>query len=373
MDQHMDPDHGPVDRSSSLLVHRHPNCHQEYISKRHPNRISIINSFSVTFVIFSIILSTSSNLIQRTSCQRIPIIMSPGQYSTTPCNQPGFFDEDSPSLDDQPVEECCACDEAKYEVIFEGLWSKFTHPKDFPANSWLTHFSDMIGASHSSDFRMWEYGGYASEGLQEVVELGITKKLEAELKAESNKIRTIIKARGLWHPNLNGKTFAVFRVDKKHHLMSLVSMLGPSPDWFVGVSAMELCLRNCSWITEKVMNLYLWDAGTDSGQAYLSPNQPQIPHQRISRIMPVTNSNMSDSPFYDVTGSRMNPFARLTVSRQRMYEKPCDEENDITAGLSKSPSAQMDPDEDRREYCLKPSTNTLSQLSSDDFSDLFPL
>ncbi len=100
-------------------------------------------------------------------------------------------EEESESHDEQPeiIEECCACDEAKYEVTFEGLWSKYTHPKDFPQNGWLTHFSDIIGASHSADFRMWEYGGYASEGVRQVAELGVTKKLESELKAESNKIR----------------------------------------------------------------------------------------------------------------------------------------------------------------------------------------
>ncbi|RWS10095.1 spondin-1-like isoform X3, partial [Dinothrombium tinctorium] len=234
-------------------------------------------------------------------------------------------EEEVESLDEQPevLDECCACEEAKYEVIFEGLWSKHTHPKDFPTNYWLTHFSDIIGASHSSDFRMWEYGGYASEGFRQVAEMGVTKKLEAELKSESNKIRTIIKARGLWHPNLNGKTFAVFRVDRKHHLMSLVSMLGPSPDWIVGVSSLELCLKNCSWVAEKQMNLYLWDAGTDSGITYLSPNQPTIPQERIKRI---TSSypNNPESPFYDHTGAKMKPFAKLTVTRQRMYEKQCD-------------------------------------------------
>jgi len=33
--------------------------------------------------------------------------------------------------DDQgPIlQDCCACDEAKYEVTFEGLWSRNTHPK----------------------------------------------------------------------------------------------------------------------------------------------------------------------------------------------------------------------------------------------------
>lgn len=50
--------------------------------------------------------------------------------------------------------------------------------------------------------------------------------LESELKAESEHIRTIIKARGISYPNVTGKTFAVFRVDKQHHLMSLVSMIG---------------------------------------------------------------------------------------------------------------------------------------------------
>lgn len=43
---------------------------------------------------------------------------------------------------------------------------------------------------------------------------------------QSENIRTIIKARGISYPNVTGKTFAVFRVDRKHHLMSLVSMIG---------------------------------------------------------------------------------------------------------------------------------------------------
>lgn len=246
------------------------------------------------------------------------------------------------------LDECCACDEAKYEVIFEGLWSKYTHPKDFPTNFWLTHFSDIIGASHSTDFRMWEYGGYASEGLQQAAELGVTKKLEAELKQESNKIRTIIKARGLWYPNLNGKTFAVFRADRRHHLMSLVSMIGPSPDWIVGVSALELCLRNCSWAAEKTIDLFLWDAGTDSGMSYLSPNTPTVPHERIRRVTPM-NPDSVESPFYDPNNSAMKPFARLTVTRQRIYEKPCDEDNEI--GINRNPASiiQEDP---RGEPCF---------------------
>lgn len=66
------------------------------------------------------------------------------------------FCEDEQTLDETlagTVDPCCACDEAKYELTFEGLWSRNTHPKDFPSNNWLTRFSDIIGATHTEDYR----------------------------------------------------------------------------------------------------------------------------------------------------------------------------------------------------------------------------
>ncbi|CAH1390076.1 unnamed protein product [Nezara viridula] len=62
---------------------------------------------------------------------------------------------------EKQLTQCCACDEAKYEVSFEGLWSRQTHPKDFPEGE-NTRFSDVIGASHTSEYRdmrtMWSEG-----------------------------------------------------------------------------------------------------------------------------------------------------------------------------------------------------------------------
>lgn len=39
-------------------------------------------------------------------------------------------------------------------------------------------------------------------------------------------------------------------------------MIDPSPDWFLGVSGLELCLENCSWAESRTLELYPWDAGT---------------------------------------------------------------------------------------------------------------
>ena len=58
-------------------------------------------------------------------------------------------------------------------------------------------------------------------------------------------------------------------------------MLGPSPDWIVGVSALEMCLANYTWLDHKELYLYPWDAGVDDGVSYESPDQPSNPNQPI--------------------------------------------------------------------------------------------
>lgn len=61
---------------------------------------------------------------------------------------------------------------------------------------------------------------------------------------------------------------AEFSVDRARHLMSFLTMLGPSPDWNVGLSGEDLCTRDCGWVQRLVKDLVPWDAGTDSGVTY---------------------------------------------------------------------------------------------------------
>ena len=95
----------------------------------------------------------------------------------------------------------------------------------FLGKLWFDILFELFVINYSlyhSLLRVWEYGGYASKGLEQVAKWGSPRALESELKSQSLHIRTIIKARGLWFPNHNGKTFAVFRTDRKNHLVSLV-------------------------------------------------------------------------------------------------------------------------------------------------------
>ncbi|XP_061399989.1 spondin-1 [Musca vetustissima] len=226
------------------------------------------------------------------------------------------------------VDPCCACDEAKYEIVLERHWSRNTHPKDFPLQAWRTSFGTVIGASHTVDYSFWSYGSPASQGLQELAEHGSSAALEMEIKnqTDTGSIRTIIKAPGIkYKANVVGKTLATARVGPKHHMISLVTKINPSPDWILGVASMELCTANCRWIEEKVLNLYPWDVGTDSGPSYMSPDQAQKPPDVVRRI---TSSFPSDehSPFYDKTGTPMKPLATLRVTRKRTYGRCFDEQ-----------------------------------------------
>jgi len=233
-------------------------------------------------------------------------------------------EDDSPMAAPPLVEPCNACDEAKYEVIFEGLWSRHTHPKDFPVNEWQTQFSHLIGASHSIDYDLWKYGELASPALTMLAETGQTKKLEIDMKRFSKNIRSVIKARGLQQrSNVVGRTFAVFRMDATKHLLSLVSKIIPSPDWIVGVSMENLCLANGSWVDSRVVDLYPWDAGTRSGLTYQDTGVETLPRASIHRITSCT-PNDERSPFFDPTCAPVKPVARLHILKQREYKKQCE-------------------------------------------------
>jgi hypothetical protein len=60
-------------------------------------------------------------------------------------------------------------------------------------------------------------------------------------------------------------------------------MLAPSPDWFFGVSALDLC-EGGRWAAERTVELFAYDAGTDSGPSYKSPDADTQPREPIRRI-----------------------------------------------------------------------------------------
>ena len=174
---------------------------------------------------------------------------------------------------------------ATYELTFTATWSATTHPTNFPSGP---HFSGMIGGTHNSAVSFWSSGANASEGIKQMAELGAKGALRNEITQAINASNAdaIVDASGLNSPGVRTTTF---EIRPPWNLVTVTSMLAPSPDWFVGVSGLDLLDANGDWINSIEVDLFVYDAGTDSGPNYTSPNQPTNPREAIERI--------TDSPF----------------------------------------------------------------------------
>lgn len=114
---------------------------------------------------------------------------------------------------------------------------------------------------------------------------GATSKLKAELTAKKEMdpsyILQIFQGKSF---SSTGEETVQVEVDGMHSKVSLISMLGPSPDWFVGVDSMDLC-DNWSWRNMAVEeSLPPWDSGTDSGKRFQSPDEATVPPAKIAVI-----------------------------------------------------------------------------------------
>ncbi len=186
---------------------------------------------------------------------------------------------------------------ATYRVTFESAWSADTHPDGFPPDP---HYSPLIGAAHNEAASLWTVGGLASPGIEQMAETGGTSQLRGEvdgLIGEGTAL-SVLSGAGIDSP---GSTSFTFDLTEDYALVSLVTMVAPSPDWFVGVSGLNL-REGGDWTEERVVDLFAYDAGTDSGEDYTSPNQDTNPAEPIFRI--------EEAPF--VVNSELVPLGTFT-------------------------------------------------------------
>nr|XP_049696298.1 spondin-2 [Helicoverpa armigera] len=276
--------------------------------------------------------------------------------------------EDRRKADDmQPMENdnCQVCEDARYKLIFEGMWSFNTHPRMYPPKDLVARFSDVVGASHSKDFTLFKYNSDATGGLKLLAEQGNTTNLEVEISDKlGTAVRTIIKATA--PPMTNMTTVSTFRASRKHHMVSLATAIVPSPDWFLGVANLELCdAKTHVWAESVVFNLYPMDAGTDSGKKFDSSNEATAPAQPIS-------SAKIDA---DIPKELIKPFARLMFQLIRTYYNPNCTENPVFTeepgqGETDEPGDGDEGDGDGRDtttrYIPSPPTTTTTEEPSVD-------
>lgn len=197
-----------------------------------------------------------------------------------------------------------ATDSAQYRLTFNSTWSAATHPTDFPSPN--EHYSPLVGGTHDSGVTFWEPGGLATVGLKNVAETGGTGNMASEVNAaiSAGDAEFLLNGGGLG--SSPGATEMTFTITQSHPLVTMVTMIAPSPDWFVGIHGVNLFVDG-DWVDERSIPLLPYDAGTDDGATYASPNAASDPPQTIQPITgyPLENEG-SVAPFGSFTFSRIN-------------------------------------------------------------------
>ena len=162
---------------------------------------------------------------------------------------------------------------AAYRVHFRNHWSEAAFPTRFPAGA---HLTGIVGGTHATGFDFWAVGRPATLGIKNMAELGSKAALLDEV--------ALAVAAGQAEFALSGGGVALgvaevqldFTVSQRFPRVTLVSMLGPSPDWFTGVAGV-LLLRDGAWVTSLEMPMRVYDAGTDDGTDFIAPDLVTTP------------------------------------------------------------------------------------------------
>ncbi|MGI9457046.1 MAG: spondin domain-containing protein, partial [Aeoliella sp.] len=207
--------------------------------------------------------------------------------------------------------------EATYEATFESLWNGDDHPRNFPSSA---HFSPLVGASHAAGVNFWMAGDVATPGVESVAETGATGSFVNEVNAAVGRGDALQSITGTSSVFVGGTTTSnVFEVNSSYPLVTFLSMIAPSPDWFVGIHDYDL-RDGAGFAESRVFDFdTFYDAGTEEGSGFSTSNPATNPIDDISLVAGDDARDVfipSSPPGPGPRGqSELQPIARLTLTR----------------------------------------------------------
>ncbi|XP_061397809.1 spondin-2-like, partial [Musca vetustissima] len=251
-----------------------------------------------------------------------------------------------------PISDCTVDRLAVYKVVLHTYWTRELFPKHYPDWRPTAQWTKTIGRTHDAKYALYHIGQQATSGVKQFAETGKSEILDTQLgeqqqlqmqqqKQQSQKStsssttssssssaststttrnnhntptavptgeRNIFDEFNL--PAINqgaGRSEAKFFVDSNHSLVSLMTRIVPSPDWFIGVDSFQLCVGG-SWIDTVTVEMDPLDAGTDNGFTFTAPNWPTSPQGVIYRITSRYPAHPAGSFFYPKS-KRLPPMA----------------------------------------------------------------
>jgi hypothetical protein len=177
---------------------------------------------------------------------------------------------------------------ATYTVTFASNWTQTAHPHssgNLPSNA---HWSKLVGATHTGEVSFLEMGQTATTGIENLAEQGVNTAFYSEINAAINLDTAYALIDGSSLGTAEGQIIINNVVTTNDFpLLTLASMIAPSPDWMIAINSVSLLDGSDEWENEIILDLFPYDSGSDSGLDYTSANSDTNPKEPISSLLGV--------------------------------------------------------------------------------------
>lgn len=199
-----------------------------------------------------------------------------------------------------------------YSCTLTNLWSAATHPFDYARISNSAHWSPPVLSAHNKQYKMWKPDMMASPGVEDVAESGSTTELLEEIDHAMSKDKAgeVVVGMGQFNSRDPPQTLDDITMTPSFPLLSSISMVAPSPDWFTGFYNVNPVDEDTMvWYETFEIATYPWDAGTEQGNTYAINNAPENPPVAISRLTKDSEQVSNNGILLSPDGEEVLPMA----------------------------------------------------------------
>lgn len=233
---------------------------------------------------------------------------------------------------------------ANYDISVTTTWNATDHGSaalgnDIPGGA---HWSPLAIVTHKNNNEFLELGKLASNGVQSIAETGSTVSFQNEFNIAKDAGNADQYLQSGFSPfaAISSASINNITVSEAYPLVTFLSMIAPSPDWFIAVNSKSLRSGNNNinngWEDTFSVDLFAYDAGTDDGSDYESGNAPSNPKVGVFMInnTPINgikvatatfslNSTLSNSSFENNAKFQLfpNPVLNGNVSISNFQQK----------------------------------------------------
>jgi len=211
---------------------------------------------------------------------------------------------------------------ASYDITFTSFWNDADHGT-LPANA---HWSSLVGATHKTTNEFLEIGNKASLSIERVAEDGVYSNFQTEINTNPDADQ-FINGGGLSFGQGN-IVIQNLQVSEDFPLLTLVSMIAPSPDWFITINSINLRSGNMSinngWKDSFTIDLFPYDAGTEDGNTYSMSNPETNPQGNITSLINISpfNANKIGTMTLTYNSSTLSTFNGISLKDVMLFPNP---------------------------------------------------